>query len=411
VIRPQPGQPGKPAQGMPPRPKPIDPGHRIDPKHNGDGHSVQPPSERNGSHLPQKPLQNDHGRTLAPGHDHIGQFDRPDVRKNLHGVQDHWNRNDHGYDWHNWNGMNVCHHYDQFGYHWWGFYVGEVYFWTRFYNDGYWWYDPYWHRWVFLRDNQWWWQNPDNNVIYLYTDNGYYQYDNTPSGVVMTPDPTPAETTPPDPTPAPANQTTVYSADGTRSIQITGDNRDAYLYDLTATDPASAAAQARFIGTQVAGVKFDYVTANGITTKAIQQIELSYDDPSALSTVDINGQRRVDVSGDAQTASLINLADNTVDPVTLASGVSATALSYQTITDDSGNSSLSLQSITLTTTDGQGNQTSLTFDQDGNSLNGSLNNAPQSGFTPTPGTDAAKTLDDKFDGSSTFKALKSGFGW
>ncbi len=359
--------------------------------------------------MPQKPLQNDHGRNIPPGRGNIGQIDRPDVRQNIHGVQDHWNGNDHGYDWHNWNGMNVCHHYDQFGFHWWGFYVGDAFFWTRYFNDGYWWYDPYWHRWVYLNNGQWWWQNPDTNAIYLYTDNGYYQYDNTDSGVVMTPDPTAPVDAPPDPTPAPANQTTVYSQDGTRSIQVTGDNRDAYLYDLTVADPSSDAAQARFIGTQVAGVKFDYVTADGVATQAIQQIELSYDDPNALSTVDVNGQRRVDVSGDAQTASLINLADNTVDPVTLASGASAVSLTYQTTTDDSGGSTLSLQSIALTATDDQGNQTTLTFDQDGNSLDSSSQSAPQT--APTPAPEAVQSLQQKFSGSETFRALKSGFGW
>jgi hypothetical protein len=214
-------------------------------------------------------------------------------------------------------------------------------------------------------------------VVYLYTDSGYYQYDNTDAGVVMTPDPTTPVVAPPDPTPAPVNQTTVYSQDGTRSVQVNGANRDAYLYDLTATDPNSAAAQAKFIGTQVAGVKFDYVTANGIATQSIQQIELSYDAPSALSVV------------------------------SLASGASAPSLSYTTITDDSGNSSLSLQSVAITVTDGSGLQTTLTFDRDGNSLN----TPAQSSAAPTPAPSAIQTLQDKFQGSATFQSLKSGFGF
>jgi hypothetical protein len=397
---------------MPKPPAPVDPSLRIDPTRNGDIHAVQFPTDRNGQPVTERPLQNDHGRTIAPTHANIVQFDRADIRANLHGVQDHWDTSDHGYGWYNWDGMNVCHYYDQFGYHWWGFYVGSVYFWTRFDHSRFWWYDQYWNRWVFLNNEQWWWQSPDN-VTYIYTDGGYYQYDSTDDGgVVMTPDPTTPVVAPPDPTPAPANQTTVYSQDGTRSVQVTGDNRDAYLYDLTATDPNSAAAQAKFIGTQVAGVKFDYVTADGVATQSIQQIELSYDDPAALSVVDINGERRVDISGDALNASLINLLDSTVSPVTLASGASAPALSYATITDDSGNSSLSLQSIAITVTDGSGLQTTLTFDRDGNSLNTpaqSSTGAPPA--APTPAPSAIQSLQNRFQGSAAFQSLKSGLGW
>lgn len=367
------------------------------------------PTSRNGQPVNERLLQNDHGRTIAPTHANIVQFDRADLRANLHGVQDHWDIGDHGYGWYNWNGMNVCHHYDEFGYHWWGFYVGSVYFWTRFDNSRFWWFDSYWGRWVFLNNEQWWWQSPDN-VTYVYTDSGYYQYDDTDTGIVMTPDTTPPVDAPPDQTPVPAGQTTVYSQDGTRSVQVNGDNRDAYLYDLTATDPNSGAAQAKFIGTQVAGVKFDYVTANGIATQSIQQIELSYDDPSALSVVDVNGERRVDISGDALTASLINLADNTVSPVSLASGASAPSLTYQTITDDSGNSSLSLQSITLTVTvtDGSGLQTELTFDPDGNSLNTPAQ-APSPDAPAAP--QSAPAPQSLLQRSGAFQSLQNGINW
>ena len=401
---------------MPTPPKPVDPAHRIDPSHNGDGHAVQPPHDRNGQPLPNKPLQNEHGRTIPPGHDHIGQIDRPDVRHNIHDVQDKWDHNNHGYDWHDWNGMHVAHHYDEFGFHWWGFYVGSAYFWTRYYDDNYWWYDPYWHRWCSLHDGQWWWQNP-NGVVYYYDGNGYYQYDNSGSGVVVTPDPEPPVDVPPgNPTPAPANQISVYSLDGTRSIQVTGDNRDAYLYDLTVADPSSQAAQGRYIGTEVAGVNIDYVTTtadDGTTTQAIQQIELSYDDSTAVSVVDLNGERRVDLSGDAQNAVLNNLSDTTVDPVFLAAGASGTTLTYQQSTDDSGNTVQSLLSIALTVTDADGNQTTQTFDRDGAALDSSSFQSSTRVVKPMPtqAPAAIQTLQQKMDGSETFRALKSGFGW
>jgi hypothetical protein len=240
---------------MPQKPKPIDPGHRIDPSHNGDGHAVHPPVRDDHGHaMNQKPLQDAHGRTVAPGRDRVGRIDQGDFHRDIHGVQDHWNNRDHDYHWHEMNGWRVCHHYDEFGYHWWGFYIGEVYFWTRFYNDGYWWFDPYWHRWVWLRDGQWWWQDP-SGMVYLYTGGSYYQYGQGSGGVVMTPDPTPPVDVPPGDPATPANQTSVYSLDGTRSVQITGDTKDAYLYDLTA-EPDSAAAQPKYLASSVTNAAF-----------------------------------------------------------------------------------------------------------------------------------------------------------
>ena len=71
---------------------------------------------------------------------------------------------------------------------------------------------------------------------------------------------------------------------------------------MTCVDPQSDAAQGRYIGTQVAGVNIVYVTQtadDGTTSQAIQQIELSYDDSTSVSVVDLNGERRVDVADDA----------------------------------------------------------------------------------------------------------------
>ena len=313
---------------------PVHPNHPIDPSHNGDGRAVQPPHDRNGQPLSNKPLQDAHGRSLPPGHDHIGQFDRPDIRKDIHGVQDHWNNNDHNYHWQNWNGMNVCHHYDEFGFHWWGFYVGSAYFWTRYYDDNYWWYDPYWHRWVYMHEGQWWWTGP-NGWNYVYNNGGYYHYDNGDGGVIMTPDPTPPVDVPPgDPTTTPVDQVSVYSLDGTRSVQITGADKDAYLYDLTVADPDSAAAQGKY----------------------------------------------------------------------LASGVKSAAF----VNDAAG----AIKEIVLTIVDETGTQSTTTFDRDGAATGSSSApaSAPQA-VPPTSDATMIQTLQQKTEGSATFKALKSGFGW
>ena len=187
----------------------------------------------------------------------MGRIDQKDFRDNIHHDQDHWNNNDHGYHWRDWgNGWRVNHHYDEFGFHWWGFYVADMYFWTRYYNDNYWWYDPYWHRWVYMHEGQWWWTGP-NGWNYVYNNGSYYHYDTGNGGVIMTPDPTPPVDVPPgDPTTTPVNQTSVYSLDGTRSVQITGDGKDAYLYDLTVADPASPAAQGKYLASGVKSAAF-----------------------------------------------------------------------------------------------------------------------------------------------------------
>jgi hypothetical protein len=269
-----PSQPGN--HGMPTPPKPVGPGQRIDPSRNGDGRAVQPPSDRNGQALPQKPLQNAQGRMLPPGQGDIGRIDRPDIRQDIHGVQDSWNTNDHGYDWHDWDGMSVCHHYDEFGYHWWGFYVGSSYYWTRYYNDNYWWFDPYWHRWLFLNDGQWWWQSPDGG-LYLYDGSNYYQYNSGDNGVVVTPDQTPPVDVPPG-NPTPASAPATYSLDGTRSILITGAGKDAYLYDMTVTDSNDPAAQGRYLASGVQSAAF--VNQGG----AIREIILTAVDASGNQT-------------------------------------------------------------------------------------------------------------------------------
>ncbi len=132
--------------------------------------------------------------------------------------------------------------------------------------------------------------------------------------------------------------------------------------------------------------------------------------------MDLNGERRVDVSGDDQSAVLYNLSDSTVDPVFLAAGASGTTLAYQPSTDDSGNTVSSLLSIALTITDDEGNQNTLTFDRDGNSLDTPSSQSTTRVVRPMPASvpsapSAVQTLQQKMQGSETFRALKAGFGW
>lgn len=274
---------GNPGDHRMPAPPKHDEHQRIDPARGGDGRVVHPPAERDGRPVTQRPWRDGHGRDLPPGHDHITIINNRTVVNNITVVQRGWRHDDHDYHWHDWNGWRVCHHYDTWGYHWWGFYVGDVYFWTRYWNNGYWWYDPYWHRWVYMSNGQWWWQGPDG--VYVYTGGWYYRYGPATGGVIMTPDPTPPVEVPPGDsttTPPPADQASTYSTDGTRSIQVLGDSKDAYLYDLTVTDSNDPAAAGRWLASGVQDVKF-LNDGNG----GVNQIVLTVTDETGAQSVRI----------------------------------------------------------------------------------------------------------------------------
>ncbi|MFI5345606.1 MAG: hypothetical protein ACHQ51_04450 [Elusimicrobiota bacterium] len=418
VVHPQqPGHPGNGDHRMPDAPKPL-PGGGIDPRHHGDDRAVHPPHDRDGHQVPQQPWKDHNGRVIPPDHDRIGRIDRGDMRDRIHGEQDHWNRNDHDYHWHDWNGMPVCHHYDDFGYHWWGFYVGNSYFWTRYDNDMYWWYDPYWHRWVFLRDNRWWWQ--DNGITYVMIDNNYYRYGNNDGTVVVTPDPTaPVDVPPAEPNaPAPeTNQTMFYSLDGTRSVQILGDRKEAYLYDLTIADQNDREARGRWLGTGVASAKFvtdDKIGDDGSPVQVLRQIELTFDDASKSAVADVNGEREVVVSGDARSADLLNLKDDTIAPVRLTDGETGVTLFNEDKQGTDGVTRPSLLLVIVTATnEATGVDDTLTFDRNGAPYTANIAGAARGASQPLARRAAAKSrqLQEKVQASETLRALSSGFSW
>lgn len=215
------------------------------------------------------------------------------MKNNIKDIDGKWDNRNRGYDWHNFNGYDMLHHFDG-RYHWWGFYLADVYFWSIYYNDYYWWYDPYWHRWCYLQDGSWWWQNPDDlSNTYIYQDGAYYQYDDSDGGVVLNPDPTPPVDVPPgDPTPADPNAKTFYSTDGSRMVQITGDDLEATLYDTSATP----AFQPVLLGTGVTDVRFQADDSG-----ALSQI-LTVAADGSFSTFDTFGNP-LDGQAEAQTAS------------------------------------------------------------------------------------------------------------
>ncbi|MBI3551163.1 MAG: hypothetical protein HY077_01490 [Elusimicrobia bacterium] len=252
--KPLPNQPGKPApvttpivpkkgeRVMPVAPRPVAKDVLIDAsKHGTIGAIKVPVRDAQGQALNHRLLVNADNRVIAPTVNNITVINNNTVINNITNIQNNWNSRDHGYGWHSyWDSgreYRYVHHYDDYGYHWYGWYIGEHYFWTRYDRDRYWWYDRYWNRWCYLHENRWWYQNPYDNVVYLYTDNGYYHYYDSGSSVVLVPDPTPAVEQPPV-VAAPVEQETktFYSLDGTRAVSISGTDASAYLQD-TASEP------------------------------------------------------------------------------------------------------------------------------------------------------------------------------
>lgn len=82
------------------------------------------------------------------------------------------------YYWHHSGGFDYAHYNDAWGYSWYGWYVGDSYFWTRYYSDRWWFYDDSADRWCYWSYGNWWWQDPDNmGSFYLYQDDNYVAAD------------------------------------------------------------------------------------------------------------------------------------------------------------------------------------------------------------------------------------------
>ena len=144
------------------------------------------------------------------------------------------------YYWHTGSGFNYCHYYDNWGYHWYGWYLGSSCFWTRYYENNWWWYDNAFDRWCYWHDGGWWWQDPSLNVVYVYNDGAYLQaQDSSPQ------------------TSSPSNsndpgQVVYQSNDGTRKVKVMSGSQDAFLYDAADSpsfDPV-------YLATGVKDVKF-----------------------------------------------------------------------------------------------------------------------------------------------------------
>jgi hypothetical protein len=389
-------------------PKPEKPGQVVDPRHGGPDKNISNPGKGpDGRPLNGKAPQNGAGRLIAPGRDRTGALH--DVENNIRDVQNrHADRDGHDH-WYNWNGRQVNHRWDH-GRDWWGFYYGDVFFWTMYLNNYYWWWDPYWHRWCYFNQDQWWWVDPDTGVTYWYTDGGYYRYGDSDGGVVMQPDPTQPVDAPPDQdnTPQPAVYT---SADGTRTVTVSADgNQTAYLNDTA--DPPSF--QPVWLGDGVTSVTFKNDDQGNLSQILTVKADGSFDvydqngfaitntaQPQVFTSPD--GSRSVSISADGNgTATLSDTANPpSFDPIVLNNGVT----DVQFTSDDQGN----LTGFTLVLNDG----TTAAYDQNGQAAAISAPSVP----APDPnasGTNAPagpSSFSKSITNSAAFQALKGALNW
>jgi len=388
---------------MPIPPRPIDNGGLLDPRRHGDGRAHTNPNRRwDGNPVTHRPHTNPYGRHIPPSRDHITIINNTTIINNIGHVHRGWNNhNDHNYRWYDWNGYRACHRYDTYGYHWWGFYIGNDYFWTRYSNGRHWWYDPYYQRWVYLHDGRWWWQNPAQpTVVYVIIDNSYYRYSDNAGTIITKPDTTPPVVAPPaEPTPAPVDDAeTMTSLDGTRSIQILGTGKDAYLYDLTNTDPNQGGGE--WLASGVKSAKFAYDDkheADGTTTQVIRQIELDFDDATMAAVADPEGERKIVITGAERSASLYNLKDDTVPAAWLAEGVSEIKMVNGETTDAAGQTTRALKLLIVTA-----NDSLLLFNRDGAPYDAAAAPAPEPAASPV----------ERLQKSGAFNMLHTGkIGW
>lgn len=177
--------------------------------------------------------------------EHMGLVSRPDWRERVEAHERDETRPGRYY-WHKDSAFNYCHYLDDSGYHWYGWYLGPQFFWTRNFSGRWWWYDVDFDRWSFYNDNFWWWQDPYHvGDLYCYNDGAYIPVNSQEDQIVVT-------------QAAPAELKSFKSPDGTRTVKLLPGSEDAFLYDtdgVTSFNPV-------YLASGVERVEFSN-TANG----------------------------------------------------------------------------------------------------------------------------------------------------
>jgi hypothetical protein len=150
------------------------------------------------------------------------------------------------YYWHTDNGIRYAHYYMD-GVHWYGFYHGANFYWTRYWADRWWWFDVRFNRWVFWNAGYWWWPGPAG-AMYVYVNDNYYPYETTGVVTVVQPE----VHAPPPAAPAVGEGKPWISPDGNRMVRLVGGDSEAFLYDKSQANEEFM----KYLGKGVAKVRF-----------------------------------------------------------------------------------------------------------------------------------------------------------
>lgn len=229
------------------------------------------PSSQSAAGTPVQPMRG--GRDANDGR-HDGGRDQ-DGRHSGRGSHDEGWHDHHGHrhdgpppTWHDHGGRRYAHYHDG-RWNWYGFYYGPSFYWTRYHHGYWWWWDTSFMRWVFWWNGYWWWNAP-TGVVHVYTNNTYYPYEPAQTVVVNEPQ---AQA------PVEAANVSVVSPDGSRMVQVSGQNAYAALYARGAKG---------FEYVKVLGQGVDTVKFSGGTDNKPLMIMLEFADNS-FALFDANG--------------------------------------------------------------------------------------------------------------------------
>lgn len=156
---------------------------------------------------------------------HMGVLNGPGWGRNINLICQNETQAGQYYWHHDDTGFNYCHYIDSSGYQWFGWYLGNQYFWTRNFQGRWWIYDSGYNRWCFWNNNFWWWQDPNHiGDLYCYNDSNYIPCNSSEDQIAVT-------------VPPSDSMQSFTSPDGTRTVELTQGSGDAFLYD-TAQPPS-----------------------------------------------------------------------------------------------------------------------------------------------------------------------------
>ena len=172
-------------------------------------------------------------------------------------------------------------------------------------------------------------------------------------------------------------------------VEITGYERDAYVYDLRDGGP-----HGRWVASGVRGAEF----TNRAEDASLRQIELGFYDGRGWAAVDLDATRKVMVSGPEREAVLYNLEQSGVEPLGLAAHVIAVQfISY-------GDRA---ERVEVTYLDASGQEARTVYDRDGlppADEPGGVEPEPGTGDIPSAGLSEKKLIKD----SASYRGLDSG---